>query len=208
MMVCSLMYEASGEHGKRIADAISDSVPKRYDGLPWRQTSLRSAMIWSVIFVSIKAHERSIECGPTGPDRDALVTDYHRDHKHAGVPPGSDPAPAPMTARRPIILDANTRTICPHPPDTVPALIVAAGERASLRFLEFFAANIRNPHTRRPCARAVAASWPGATPTGGIDYRRASRSTSRPGSSSRRATMRRRPSSCAWPRCDIYSTGW
>ena len=37
-----------------------------------------------------------------------------------------------------------------------PALIAAAGERASLRFLEFFAANIRNPHTRRAYSRAVA----------------------------------------------------
>jgi hypothetical protein len=31
----------------------------------------------------------------------------------------------------------------------VPALIAAAGERASPSFLEFFAANIRNPQTRR-----------------------------------------------------------
>jgi site-specific recombinase XerD len=38
----------------------------------------------------------------------------------------------------------------------VPALIAAAGERASRRFLEFFAANIRNPHTRRAYGRAVA----------------------------------------------------
>lgn len=30
----------------------------------------------------------------------------------------------------------------------VPALMAAAGERAGMRFLEFFAANIRNPHTR------------------------------------------------------------
>src|ERR1700680_1184946 len=37
-----------------------------------------------------------------------------------------------------------------------PALIAAAGDRASLRFLEFFAANIRNPHTRRAYGRAVA----------------------------------------------------
>jgi site-specific recombinase XerD len=36
-----------------------------------------------------------------------------------------------------------------------PALVVAAGERASMRFLEFFAANIRNPHTRRAYARAA-----------------------------------------------------
>jgi site-specific recombinase XerD len=37
-----------------------------------------------------------------------------------------------------------------------PALIAAAGEHASLRFLEFFAANIRNPHTRRAYGLAVA----------------------------------------------------
>jgi site-specific recombinase XerD len=37
----------------------------------------------------------------------------------------------------------------------LPALVAAAGERASMRFLEFFAANIRHPHTRRAYARAA-----------------------------------------------------
>jgi len=37
----------------------------------------------------------------------------------------------------------------------LPALVAAAGERASIRFLEFFAANIRNPHTRRAYYRAA-----------------------------------------------------
>src|ERR1700686_3795956 len=37
----------------------------------------------------------------------------------------------------------------------LPTLVAAAGERASMRFLEFFAANIRNPHTRRAYARAA-----------------------------------------------------
>jgi site-specific recombinase XerD len=37
----------------------------------------------------------------------------------------------------------------------LPALVAAAGEQASIRFLEFFAANIRNPHTRRAYARAA-----------------------------------------------------
>jgi site-specific recombinase XerD len=37
-----------------------------------------------------------------------------------------------------------------------PALIAASGARASYRFLEFFAAQIRNPHTRRAYARAAA----------------------------------------------------
>jgi hypothetical protein len=30
-----------------------------------------------------------------------------------------------------------------------PALVAAAGERAAMRFLEFFAANVRNPQTHR-----------------------------------------------------------
>jgi len=37
----------------------------------------------------------------------------------------------------------------------LPTLVVAAGERASIRFLEFVAANIRNPHTRRAYYRAA-----------------------------------------------------
>jgi site-specific recombinase XerD len=37
----------------------------------------------------------------------------------------------------------------------MPALVRAAGERASVRFLEFFASNIRNPNTRRAYAHAV-----------------------------------------------------
>jgi site-specific recombinase XerD len=37
----------------------------------------------------------------------------------------------------------------------LPVLVTAAGDRAEIRFLEFFAANIRNPHTRRAYGRAV-----------------------------------------------------
>src|ERR1041384_1294415 len=36
----------------------------------------------------------------------------------------------------------------------VPALVTQSGTRAGKRFLEFFAANIRNPHTRRAYYRA------------------------------------------------------
>ena len=36
-----------------------------------------------------------------------------------------------------------------------PAFVAASGERASYRFLEFFTAQIRNPHTRRAYARAA-----------------------------------------------------
>src|SRR4051794_22309285 len=41
------------------------------------------------------------------------------------------------------------------PGTTTPALVAAADERASMRFLEFFAANIRNPHRRRAYYRAA-----------------------------------------------------
>lgn len=36
----------------------------------------------------------------------------------------------------------------------LPALIADAGEQAAWRYVEFFTANIRNPHTRRAYARA------------------------------------------------------
>lgn len=38
---------------------------------------------------------------------------------------------------------------------TPPALVMASGEHATFRFLEFFTAQIRNPHTRRSYAKAV-----------------------------------------------------
>lgn len=40
-------------------------------------------------------------------------------------------------------------------PLQLPALITGAGERAAYRFLEFFTARIRNPHTRRSYSRAA-----------------------------------------------------
>jgi len=44
---------------------------------------------WKDAAMSARNNERRIECGPTGSDRDALVADYRRAHKVAGVPPGS-----------------------------------------------------------------------------------------------------------------------
>jgi integrase/recombinase XerC len=45
--------------------------------------------------------------------------------------------------------------LIPIPASNTPVLIAAAGERAETRFLEFFAANIRNKHTRLAYAQAV-----------------------------------------------------
>jgi site-specific recombinase XerC len=50
---------------------------------------------------------------------------------------------------------AATGTLSSRSTMRVPSLVAAAGERASMRFLEFFAANIRNPHTRRAYYRAA-----------------------------------------------------
>jgi site-specific recombinase XerC len=47
------------------------------------------------------------------------------------------------------------KALVPIAASHLPALVAAAGERAGRRFLEFFAANIRNPHTRRAYARAA-----------------------------------------------------
>jgi hypothetical protein len=46
----------------------------------------------------------------------------------------------------------NQLVLISSPAAPAPALVAADGERASMRFLEFFAANIRNPHTRRAYA--------------------------------------------------------
>ena len=34
-------------------------------------------------------HDRHVQCGPTGPDREALASEFQRTHGIAGVPPGS-----------------------------------------------------------------------------------------------------------------------
>ena len=60
-----------------------------------------------------------------------------------------------MSEQLPVIVD-RIEIIGDDQVHIVPALIAAAGARASLRFLEFFASNIRNTHTRRAYGRAVA----------------------------------------------------
>jgi len=50
---------------------------------------------------------------------------------------------------------ANQLVYSPAIASALPTLVTSSGNHASLRFLEFFAAQIRNPHTRRAYARAV-----------------------------------------------------
>ena len=44
---------------------------------------------WNDAALNARNRQRSIVCGPTGPDRDALAAEYRQAHKLAGVPPGS-----------------------------------------------------------------------------------------------------------------------
>src|ERR1700689_5414047 len=70
---------------------------------------------------------------------------------------GSDkPAAEPTRALAIIVPTAIVRPIAPSSM-LVPRLIADADENASLRFLDFFTANIRNPNTRAAYAVAVRA---------------------------------------------------
>jgi site-specific recombinase XerD len=58
----------------------------------------------------------------------------------------------------PAVIELIAPTAVATPTDTylVPALIADLGDQAGWRYVEFFTANIRNPHTRRAYARACA----------------------------------------------------
>jgi hypothetical protein len=58
-------------------------------------------------------------------------------------------------------ITANQRAL-----NVVPAVIADLGDEAAWRYVEFFTANIRNPHTRRAYARTCADSSPGANNAG------------------------------------------
>lgn len=58
-----------------------------------------------------------------------------------------------MSQQQAVITTGNSLAAAPGP--VVPALIADAGEKASLKFLEFFTANIRNKNTRQAYLRAV-----------------------------------------------------
>ena len=49
------------------------------DDAPWHVAAGRAR----------QQHDRHVQCGPTGPDRDALAREFQQTHKFAGVPPGS-----------------------------------------------------------------------------------------------------------------------
>src|ERR1700694_854838 len=70
---------------------------------------------------------------------------------------GRGPTLAPIKTQLPAtIAQAEITSSDAHTTLVVPALIADVGDEASWRYIEFFTANIRNPHTRRAYARACA----------------------------------------------------
>ncbi len=66
-----------------------------------------------------------------------------------------DPPDAPPAQLPALLPPQRAGTLTPLPaPGLIPALISAAGEQASWRYVDFFTANIRNSNTRRAYARA------------------------------------------------------
>lgn len=65
-----------------------------------------------------------------------------------------DPADAPPNHPPPAVFQAGAVAATPTGGQVVPTLIIAAGDAAGWRYVEFFAANIDNDNTRRAYARA------------------------------------------------------
>jgi hypothetical protein len=80
-----------------------------------------------------------------------------------------------MTDQLPAVIDRPKIARTSHAANVVPVLSAAA-ERASIRFLAFFAANIRNPHTWRAYGHAVAEFLAWCETTGPVDHDRAAAS--------------------------------
>src|SRR5271165_5435317 len=60
----------------------------------------------------------------------------------------------PVVNQLPAVIPATEIVTSEPSMHLVPALIVAAGDAAGWRYVEFFTANIENPNTRRAYARA------------------------------------------------------
>jgi hypothetical protein len=69
---------------------------------------------------------------------------------------GRGPTLEPTNTQLPATIQQAEVTSDQRAPNVVPALIADLGDEAAWRYVEFFTANIRNPHTRRAlCPRSA-----------------------------------------------------
>jgi hypothetical protein len=73
-------YLIVADHDRRVFAVEGPMTDER----PWRDAARYA-----------RDQQRRIECGPTGPDREALAAEYRRERRLAGVPPGSVVRPRP-----------------------------------------------------------------------------------------------------------------
>jgi hypothetical protein len=45
--------------------------------------------LWNLAAGRARERDRNVQCGPSGPDREALASEFQQAQKLAGVPPGS-----------------------------------------------------------------------------------------------------------------------
>ena len=69
--------------------------------------------------------------------------------------PGQGATLEPTKSQLPATIQQAEVTSDVSAPNVVPALIADLGDQAGWRYVEFFTAKIRNPHTRRAYARAA-----------------------------------------------------
>jgi hypothetical protein len=50
---------------------------------------MTDAALWNLAAGRARENGRTVQCGPSGPNRDTLSLEYQKANKLAGVPPGS-----------------------------------------------------------------------------------------------------------------------
>ena len=94
---------------------------------------------WNLAAGRAREKQRRVVCGPAGTDRDTLADEFQQTHNVGGVPPGSIVRPRGLSGQLPAIVQPGA-LIRPSGTYIVPA--------PGWRYVEFFTANIRDPHTR------------------------------------------------------------
>ena len=115
---------------------VTVTVPTPMTTICWRWPSPRGCRV--------PGHGRQTR--PVGPRAVSRRPDRHGARlPHCTRAAMTEPWPVPARAELPI---------SPSGLPPLPAVVAGSGDQATLRFLEFFAAAIRNPHTRRAYARS------------------------------------------------------
>jgi Arc/MetJ-type ribon-helix-helix transcriptional regulator len=189
-----LLAQVERGHFVDPSDAVFAIVKNFIDMEPHRD--LRDELLRRILDESVARGLEDVKAGRVRP-ADEVFDALRRSWR--------SPAPSRSAGRR--SHDEPARPL-PSSALALPALIAAADERARLRFLEFFAVTIRNPHTRRAYMRAAGDFLAWCEARGVASLEACSRFMSRRGSRRLGASWPRPASSSSSPACATCSTGW